>query len=440
MAWRHHRVAADLEAALAEQDRLEPGWRLPDLEAARAPVADADNGALCVARAFALLPPGWPPPEAADLPPTDLPAAEMLDQDEVDALDTALAAAGPEALAEARRLAELPNGRPPLRYAPNPFDTLLPHLQNLPRVILLLRLDALRRSHEGDAPGALLAIRAAFNAARSIGDEPFAVSQLVRQRGVLQACQAVERLLGQSEPDPDALGRLQKLLREEEGHPALRVVVRGERALTHATLEALEAGHVTLSQVNGARNPSWDERAFGFLSRDAVRADHPRLFPLMRLGLRVAELPEHQRDQALDAFDDAVRALPEGLVRLMCLNLAKIEGACRHTSARLRCLNIALAAERYRRARGAWPDTLAQLVPHFLEAIPTDPFSGQLLKYRHPDDGVVIYSVGPDRVDDGGEVEGPDPPQPGQDVGCRLWNPKQRRQPPPPAEDPPPPE
>jgi hypothetical protein len=52
------------------------------------------------------------------------------------------------------------------------------------------------------------------------------------------------------------------------------------------------------------------------------------------------------------------------------------------------------------------------------------------LRFRRTEDGVVIYSIGPDLKDDGGitvdEKQGGPPP----DFGIRLWNLDQRRLPP----------
>jgi hypothetical protein len=95
-----------------------------------------------------------------------------------------------------------------------------------------------------------------------------------------------------------------------------------------------------------------------------------------------------------------------------------------------------LAAERFRRYAGRWPEALTELVPTYLAAVPADPFDLEPLRYRRPDDGVVIYSVGPDSLDSGGEVRAP----PGKnlfpaDVGVRLWDVAHRRQPPQPADD-----
>jgi len=72
-------------------------------------------------------------------------------------------------------------------------------------------------------------------------------------------------------------------------------------------------------------------------------------------------------------------------------------------TATLRCCCASLAVERYRLANGALPDSLGDLVPKFLDAVPIDPFDGQPLRYRKLTKGYVVYSVGEDGKDDGGD-------------------------------------
>jgi hypothetical protein len=67
-------------------------------------------------------------------------------------------------------------------------------------------------------------------------------------------------------------------------------------------------------------------------------------------------------------------------------------------------VQTALAVIRYHRQHDRWPTSLDELVGTFLERVPTDPFDGQPLRYRLQDDGFVIYSVGVNGVDDGGQA------------------------------------
>jgi hypothetical protein len=51
------------------------------------------------------------------------------------------------------------------------------------------------------------------------------------------------------------------------------------------------------------------------------------------------------------------------------------------------------------------PDTLQDLVPKYISAVPQDPFSGREMLYKYDQDGYVIYSIGDNLKDDGGETE-----------------------------------
>lgn len=53
---------------------------------------------------------------------------------------------------------------------------------------------------------------------------------------------------------------------------------------------------------------------------------------------------------------------------------------------------------------GALPDTLTALVPAYLSAVPVDPYSGSELLYGKSSGAYTVYSVGPNRADDGGDL------------------------------------
>ena len=76
----------------------------------------------------------------------------------------------------------------------------------------------------------------------------------------------------------------------------------------------------------------------------------------------------------------------------------------------------AIALKRYELRHGKLPASLEALVPEFLAAAPYDYMNAKPLRYRSGSDrSYVIYSVGEDGKDDGGD---PTPP-PGQPSG--LW-------------------
>jgi len=70
----------------------------------------------------------------------------------------------------------------------------------------------------------------------------------------------------------------------------------------------------------------------------------------------------------------------------------------------------ALRLQAWRAEHGHCPDTLDALQTDAIGGLPRDPFGDGPFKYRRDGDGYVLYSVGPDRHDDGGraveEVQG----------------------------------
>jgi hypothetical protein len=66
------------------------------------------------------------------------------------------------------------------------------------------------------------------------------------------------------------------------------------------------------------------------------------------------------------------------------------------------CGQTAVAMTRYRLDHGTLPARLSELVPAYMDSIPIDPFDGKPLRLVIKNGDWIIYSVGPDGVDDGG--------------------------------------
>jgi hypothetical protein len=431
--YRHHQAVTKLEEALAALDHDDPGWRLEDIEAARGQIPKDENSARVVVTAAKLLPQRWPPQEFDD-PLGGLAPEEQLAPDALARLKQELDKVRP-ALEEARKLAAMPRGRYHVVYERNVLETRLGDQAEARRVAILLAYDALRRGQDGDDKRALASCRAALNAARSLGDEPITMSQLIRIAGVVIACQATERALAQGEPPPDELESLQRAVETEDAHPGLLITLRGERAMSDALFRAIEDGDVA---VNGLAGVKWDwpQSALVSVWRLDTHADHALLLSLLTRRIAEVRLPMHEQSGAERQLEQELRHLPRKavLTGLLMPAMSKLGAASRRKHAHVRCLAAALAAERYRREHGAWPESLEKLVPGHLAEVPLDPFDGLPLRYRRLADGVMIYSVGQDGIDNGGNLDREHANQPGVDVGVRLWDVKHRRQPPRPKE------
>lgn len=81
-------------------------------------------------------------------------------------------------------------------------------------------------------------------------------------------------------------------------------------------------------------------------------------------------------------------------------------------------LQIAFALALYRKDTGRYPAKLADLAPKCLASVPADLFTGKALVYRPAEKGYLLYSVGVNEKDDGGNTAGEEPP--GDDLPVKM--------------------
>ena len=383
-------IACDTEAALAALDRSDPGWRLDAIEAARAPVPEAQNSATVVLAAARLIPDGWPLRRASALKDDEAePIANnwLTRLDEVEpnrrlddrtraVLGAELKALAP-ALSQARRLADMPNGRHPIDRRENPRGAADAWTRPVSDVVRLLRLDARLRADSGDVDGAIASMKAALNAARSVGDEPDLAMQTLRLREVAQALLVLEEALGQGEASDGALQGLQSLLETESAHPGLRLALRGERAALAEFYGRLAAGRLrSLDGGAEADVPEWRRRLYmGAVfewERRVIVEDFTENIALLAL-------PDAERATAMaeriGRIEAALAESPvlESHARMFAPDLRSLMIQDDWNRANLAYHLAAIASERFRMARGRWPLKSDELAPAFLARVPNDP-------------------------------------------------------------------
>jgi hypothetical protein len=458
--YRYYVADSELREAIAETDRLDPRWRLEDVEAGRAVIPDERNSGEVAMAATRLLPARWPAWEVAAKDEmgedavkrgvlqesfSDLEPQRQLDPEQIAALGAELERAA-EARDLARKLADLPEGRYPITYSENFIGTLMPHTQEARTLASLLGYDVLWRAQQEDADGALTSCRAILNTGRSIGDEPFLISLLVRI-----ACRAItvnrlERALAQTQPTDAVLAQLQRLLEKEEAEPVMLIAIRGERAGMDQFMEALQTGKEKVSAADlglsaGLSGKAGDGPTLGeelaMRSPGFVQTQRAAMLRYMNRAVEIAKLTGGEQRTQFEQLEATAKDQPV-LVRLLAPAVSKVAAAQQRTQAQLRCAAAALAAERYRLAKGEWPKELDALVTAgYLREEPTDIYDGKPLRLKRLEDGLVIYSVGPDGEDNGGHFDRTTPIVRGTDFGVRLWDPGSRRQPPAPPKPPP---
>ncbi|MBC8871137.1 MAG: hypothetical protein H8E44_17055 [Planctomycetes bacterium] len=333
----------------------------------------------------------------AEIPPPGQPWAELEDVE-------ALLAKYAETMERLHRAAEQGSAA---RYDLNfedGFAMLLEHVQTLRGAARMLSLEAHVRAHRGDAHGAAESVHAINMLGKSLEREPVMVSQLVRIAVGGVSTDLFRRLLPHVEFSDADLQRLSKDYRTARYNEGFRRSLLGERTIG----------------IQAFLNPAGDEALGGELGPAAGHMLHLnrhedlcQYLALMEKMLAAAQKPTPQaRKELAQVKQDlaAVTSSPLNRVRypLSTLLLPALDAAL-EAAARANGLNdsamTAIAIERYRRDRGRIPDDLQQLVPDFLPAVPTDPYDGKPIRYVVKEDEYLIYCIGRDDVDDGGQGE-----------------------------------
>jgi hypothetical protein len=423
-----HEQDRELREAIAETDRLDPGWRFEDMQAARAEVPDGENGAKLVLAAK--LPANWLAPAAAGVPTVDMrlvdvPPPQRPGEADLKQLRAELANVA-AAIDVARGLADRPRGRYDVAWTKDLVGTLVPHLGPVRQVTHLLVLDARLRALDGDTAGALRSCRAALNAGRSVGDEPIALSQLFRAACDREALRGLEKTLALGEVSAKSLEALQRLLADEAEQPLALIAVRSGRVSMYECLDVMRTGRFDRATY-GMKSSVFGPKGDDLLDRGKARACEAAYLRYYNQVVEAVKLPTEARQEAVENLHEPKVQLPKLLDALTqggeCPRMLK---TFHQAKAELRCAAAALAAERYRLARGSWPKSLDDLVPDYLPAVPADPFDGKPLRLARLPDGLVVYSLGPDGTDDGGKIDRSHPGAPNTDVGFQLWNVDQR--------------
>jgi hypothetical protein len=248
------------------------------------------------------------------------------------------------------------------------------------------------------------------------------------------AVKKIERALAQSEPSNAALSSLQQEILDEAEQPLLLIAARALRGKDDAILQAAQAGERDalgyVSVLVGRASQS--EFIESLRIRGRVKSIRASLLKYHSRFVEIAKLPVEEQVGRIKelAADPTFPQLASRMREMLLFH-------CNH--AELRCAAVMLAVERYRRAKDHWPNALVELVPGYLPNVPLDPFNGAPLRYRRLDDGVVIYSIGPDGKDNGAKLEHEpkrsDAWKEGTDLGVRLWDVQKRRQAPNPAQE-----
>ena len=433
--WSMHRSGSrQLEERTAGLDQTEPGWRLPELEAARTaaqPPAETNSAAIAL-QLHERLPAWWNAHRQNDDGRFDYPSnrtpafGQLLWLKLSDEPTAELRNAARDRLLNPEVLKQR-GGFYTIQLAENPFNTLLPHAQKPRELAGLIDVGARISALEGRPERGLRDARTVMMLGRSFGDEPFLISQLVRIACVKMGLTAAMQVLAWSQTK-EGLAELQAELRAESEFNGLLVGLRGERAGIDKAFEAIRAGKIKPHELAGDRNDAIG--AVGFqIYRGLLPGDHAKALELLTAAVQAAKLPLHERLVPLRAVP-----LPPGppddfrylISRMLVPAWIKIAETDTRVKAELLAASTAIACERYRLANGRWPDSLEAIPKEILPAVPIDPYTGQPIRFKKLDDGIAVYCIGEDQTQRLQQRRDAGDPLIDLGLGCKLFNPELR--------------
>lgn len=315
------------------------------------------------------------------------------------------------ALAKSDEALKLPRSRYPVdcslcSQTPLPHLAWLKHLAELDQYKVELSLI------RGDSHEAAEAITSILCLARTIENEPFLISQLVRMRFLKMAVASLERNLNLSYSVADS-SNLSSFFAQNAQTQCLARALIGERAMMAPYFRTSRQEN---PRIYPPKKPAGEDAVGNIRGRDWMvlkligyyEMDFGQFLFVMGNVIPLASLPPPANLEADRHFAKAAAFSRKKKRTISALVFSSYQGtAARETEnlARLRLAVTALALEQFRNQNGKLPGALHELKPAIISEIPQDPFTGSELLYRQLSKGYIVYSVGRDLVDDGGKEE-----------------------------------
>jgi len=313
----------------------------------------------------------------------------------------------------------LANGRPHCRFnidynAEDPISILLPHYLVLQRVCRVLEVRASAELALQKTEAAFEDVQLMCYLARATRAEPFLInvmsqgSMLKRTEQIIweglagrnwtqEQLEVLERELKRNQP----LKQLERNLKAERaafGETAFRYIRAHKNVLRNwiASMDEASALMYLLAGPSGwffqeqvSYHRLYDQRVLAGFDATAGRV-HPRVI-------------EENRKALEDELEHSSFWHHTGFSKIMLGQVTKTIQRGAIGQNRADQTMIACALERYRLAKGVYPETLEALTPQCLDHLPLDVCNGQPPKYRLLQNGrFTLYGVGWNETDDGG--------------------------------------
>jgi len=334
------------------------------------------------------------------------------------AAETILAALGRFDL-EIKELREAAASRPlsrfPIHYDEEPpWGILLRHLARIKGLTILTYVRATAELEAGHPAEAFEDLKLGLRFSDSITNEPFLIDQLVRIASLGIDLQTVREGLVRHAWTGPQLAEMETYLSSLNLLAEYKFAMRGERALGTANLDYIRRQGFRADPMDYMDDEGRARNAGSSLKAIPGGWYYQNMLGLCRLHEQftlpaVDEQTHRVFPQVSENFDSTISKMRRGPYTIFAVLLFPALEPAAAKSARMQAYvdsaRVACALERYRLANSKLPDTLDALGPPFITTVPNDIIDGKLLRYRPGSNGgYVLYSIGWNQTDDGGEI------------------------------------
>ncbi|MBX7209502.1 MAG: hypothetical protein K1X78_14395 [Verrucomicrobiaceae bacterium] len=313
-------------------------------------------------------------------------------------------------------------GRPSSQFTPVPAERnwsgLLvahptPFFSDVQNAVNLLRLRAVAAAHANDGKAATESLIAMSRLAEAAGHEPFLIGHLVSITLTSIMHTALWEGLKLRVFSADELQELTECLLRYHGRELLLYASRTEMLAGLNAVEQLKANRNQAIPIRASSSVSAIPHVGSFLPSGWFDQNASKLVSLewehvlkpLREGTLRSAAVEAEKLQTM--FGRTKLLSPQLSHPFAHLVLPVWKTVIEKSAATQSINDLALASvalERYFARHQKYPTTLSELTPEFLPAPPQDGLDGSPLYYRQTEDGrCIIWAVGFDGVDDGGE-------------------------------------
>ena len=253
------------------------------------------------------------------------------------------------------------------------------------------------------AKALVAAYRGKGDEALRICDNALKLQQVARVRPTLVSClveaatqslivDTANHVLRVSQPSSEAIAQFNQTLSGIDNIASLTAAMKGERAFGLSMITKVKQE----GDAGGGTIPGGGFLLGNWLGDAYLNDDEEMYLDLMAANIEVIGEPKEKREVVLQKIENELTATKfrYAMSRMLVPSLSRAHDAIDRIEAKVRCLRMICDNQEAFQKAESEP----------LVNVPLDPFDGSPMKSKQTKDGWVVYSVGENLEDDGGDV------------------------------------